>query len=269
MREHLDFSNSGFPIGPFEPTIDAALAQESSPLQVLVSFFRTHLKPDARVLLFEPTQPDIRAAIVHSGASYVDAGRYLDGRLDDAAARCALKGGITLTLLNHDDEIPVDWPTPFMIDRRGQPFSEQEREGDWCLYNLGTRDGLSETRATWIAQRGEAPAGEISPDLFPRGFDARASQRITQQRARLHAMATEARSCGFEAHVQAGFLWFGSPGLSALELSDSFAKQGIGVFACDHHPYRHRVRIGVSNDRHTQQLFDCWSAMASTYGLNT
>jgi hypothetical protein len=263
----VDFSGDGFPIGQQETLLEIELNQGPAGLDVLIDFFKLAVLSDTHVLVFEPTRSDLRAAIVRAGAKYIDAGRYLNGAPDFEAARCALKTDVSLTLFNHDDPVPEDWPTPVLLDQRGRPFVRHTTESDWSLYALGTRDGLPETRQTWVVAKREDSAGTTSSDLLDETFNTRASLRLAHQDARLRMMVFEALNLGFEAHAQAGFLWLGVPGFSAKHLLESCAKEDIAVLGCDHHPYRQRVRIGLTNDEHNDLLFQGLGAVAKKLGI--
>lgn len=265
----VDFSGDGFLIGQEESLLNEELEQGPEGLEVLCDFFASEGLKGARVLLFEPTRPDIRAAIVRSGGTYIDAGRYLAGDLNIEAAQSALKTGVSMTVFNHDDPVPEDWATPIFVDRRGRPFARQPAKDDWSLYALGSRDGLQEQRRTWIVRKGEDPLGINPFCVMDEGFDTRAALRAAHQEARLRMMVAEALELGFEAHAQAGFLWLGAPGFSARFLRQACARGGVAVLGCDHHPYRQRIRIGLPDDARNQRLFECLGSIADGLELGS
>ena len=86
---------------PLEPAfagaraVDRASLPGSGPWPSLSAALEVALdgvEAPARVLTFEPSRADMRAAFLARGNSYVDGGRLLDGRPDPAAARRVLAG---------------------------------------------------------------------------------------------------------------------------------------------------------------------------------
>ena len=256
----VELSKEGFPLEPLEEDDKSLETTAIQSLNVLRDFFSHPRFQEKNILLFEPTRPDLRAAIVRSGARYVDAGRYLTGEPNIEAAHCALKKGIALTIFNYDDPVPESWPTPVLIDERGRPFMEEDRSADWHLFHLGTRDGLPENNLSWLSEKNDA----MKKLPLSRDFNLRAQARRINQEKRLESMSGHAKSLGFETQNQAGFLWLALPGLSSEELRHLFAQNGVSVLGCDHHPYRQRVRLGPTNVQSHKKLFGCLESIAET-----
>jgi hypothetical protein len=258
----LDLSEDGFTLSPLEPELEISLQSRTSGLDVLLNFLSKQKLAKQSVLLFEPTEPDIRAAIVRSGSTYIDAGRYLDGQPDLDAASCALRAHIGLTIFGPDDNIPESWPTPTLVDRRNAPFLAHQHKEDWSIQNLGRRDGLSVTKYTWISSKSKGHPKDLPSLCTSDAFSKRASKRRSQQELFLEKLSVHGKKLGFETLTQAGFLWLSIPGTGAEKLRDACATTGLSVSGFAHHPYRNRIKIGIPDDDHFEQVLDCLSKLS-------
>jgi len=153
---------------------------------------------------------------------------------------------LDLVILEVGDALPGKISAPVLVDARSKPY----RVGAACtdfhaLYALGLRDGFSRTLGAWI-QKGRSGArleGDLAEAVSGPGFEDRAQQRHESLESSLNKMSEHGRAAGFETSVRAGYVWLAVPGFSSSQIKRAFSENGLGVFACDHHPYRHRARL--------------------------
>ncbi len=217
-------------------------------IEVMVRFFSSFDR-DRHVLVFEPNRPDIRRAILKSGKRYIDAGRLLNGRIDPTACKKALNQTVDLVILDHDDSWYETHIAPVLVDMRGLPFGTAPThiEGQWHLLQPGTRDDLARPGLAWITDdarmKGTDALLSLANNVDKDSFDQAAFARIHAQQTLFADLISFATALGFEAFERAGFLWLGAVGSSVDQVFDALVEEGIGSFACNHHPYRHRVRL--------------------------
>ncbi|MBR58622.1 MAG: hypothetical protein CMH54_11470 [Myxococcales bacterium] len=219
-------------------------------MEVLVRFFSS-LEGEGYILVFEPTRPDIRRAILKSGKRYIDGGRLLNGRIDPTTCAKALESTIDLVVVDHDDSWEHTQSTPVLVDMRGLPFGavRLHTEGQWHLLQPAVRDELQRPGLAWITNdarmKGSDALLSLADHVDTERFEQAAHRRLQDQSALFSDLASHAKSLGFEAFERAGFLWLGNVGSSVDRLFDALVEEGIGSFACNHHPYRHRVRLSA------------------------
>ena len=240
-------------LSPFE--VDLALSGNSADFDSLCAELSPLIPEGSCVLLFEPTRPDIRMAVLELGARFVDGGRIFSGEPDPSVFEYFRERPLELVIVEIGDIVPDWFRTKVLVDARSQPYQRSlEGVSESVLFGLGARDGVSDYKLTWIQGRGSANSREAIGITGRDGFLERAEKRAQTQASVLASMLEYAEFAGFEACVRAGFLWLGQPGFSSDQLEQAFVEQGLAVFACSHHSYRHRVRLSPATEPILEQL---------------
>jgi hypothetical protein len=250
----LDLSREDGPMLPVERGTPGWFSDCPPVEQILSDFMRTIVGENGRVLLFEPTRPDIRRAVLSAGLSYIDGGRLLNGPPDPATLAYVLQEKIQLVVCESGELEGLPGRPLLLVDRRSTPFYGTSfhtgvTENRFELVQLGPRDGFQHESARWVRgpdgtqYTGWSPTQRQLNELFTPPFKQRASERFAAQEGWLNRFADISVGAGFEAMILGGFLWLGWPGLPSEEIRRNFLNHGITVFSVEHHPYRHRVRL--------------------------
>ena len=222
--------------------------EAQDPALRLSNVIRALVGPGSRVLLFEPTRPDLRQAILDNDASYIDGGRLLQGAMDPSVLEYFRGEEPDLVVIERDDVAPEGFSVPFLVDARSAPYQKSRLPGrrHFALHALGPRDGFSDILGVWLEAPGHdegAPPSLVRAALAAPGFEERSAQRQENELKSLEHLKALAVEAGFESRCRAGYLWLGLPGFASTDIERAFRDAGLGVLGCSHHPYRQRVRL--------------------------